>query len=112
MSTSSELVKITNSPLVAIANGVKAAESLMFVGICSREQLREVVETGVPTVKIVKPYKNHRLVISEIEIAEEIGAKAVGMDIDFIAGGKNRDTPVRADLMVLRAAKISKTSLQ
>ena len=105
MSTSPELVKITDSPLVAMANGVKAAGSLMFVGISSDEQLEAVLETGVPTVKIVKPYKDHKRVIREIEHAERVGAKAVGMDIDFIAGGKNRDILMRADIMGPKTSK-------
>ncbi len=105
MSTSPELVKITDSPLAAVATGVKAAKSLMFVGISSQEQFEAVVKTGVPAVKIVKPFRNHELVVREIESAERVGAKAVGMDIDFIAGGKNRDILMRADIMGPQSSK-------
>jgi len=105
MSTSPELLKITDSPLVALARGVKAAGSLMFVGISSDEQLESVLESGVSTVKIIKPYKDHKLVIHQIEHAERVGAKAVGMDIDFIAGGKNRDILMRADMMGPKTSK-------
>jgi isopentenyl diphosphate isomerase/L-lactate dehydrogenase-like FMN-dependent dehydrogenase len=85
-------MKITDSPLVAIAQGMKDAGSLMMIGVSSKEQLKAVVATGVPTVKIVKPYRKHHLIIDKIEHAEQIGVKAVGIDIDYIIGGKNRDT--------------------
>lgn len=85
-------MKITSSPLVKIAKGVKAAGSLMMVGVSSNEQLKAVVETGVPTVKIIKPYRNHNLIIDKIEDAENVGVKALGIDIDYIIGGKHRDT--------------------
>src|SRR5208283_2342393 len=65
LSTGVELAKITDSPLVMLARGVKDAGSMMFVGISSEKQLESVVETGAPTVKIVKPYKNHELVIQK-----------------------------------------------
>lgn len=105
LSTSAALDKIADSMLVMLARGVKEAGSLMFVGISSNEQLESVVETGVPTVKIVKPYKKHELVIEKIEHAERVGVKAVGMDVDFIMGGKNRDTLMRADAMGPKSSK-------
>ena len=104
-STGAELQKITDSPLVMLAQGVKEAGSMMFVGISSEKQLESVVETGVPTVKIVKPYNKHELVIQKIEHAERVGVKAVGMDIDFIIGAKDRDTVRRADVMGPKTSK-------
>jgi hypothetical protein len=88
-----------------VARGVKEAGSLMLLGISSEKQLESVIETGAPTVKIIKPYKEHKLVIQKLEHAERVGVKAVGMDIDFIMGAKEGDTPIRADVMGPKTCK-------
>lgn len=105
ISTSAEMQKINDKPLVNVAKGVKDAGSLMFLGISSEPQLEAVLETGAPTVKIIKPYKDHKLVIQKLEHAERVGVKAVGMDIDFILGAKDVDTPIRADIMSPKTSK-------
>jgi hypothetical protein len=51
------------------------------VGIASSGQVRSVLETGVPTVRIVKPYKDTTKMIKELKEAEAGGALAVGCDI-------------------------------
>jgi hypothetical protein len=60
LSAGSEVQKITDSPLVTLAKGVKEA----------------VVETGAPTVKIVKPYKDHKLVIQKLELNHTVNIHA------------------------------------
>lgn len=87
----SGMADITDKPLVKVASGVKDSGSMMWLGIASSEQVKEVLETGSPTVRIVKPFKEIETVIKELKEAEEGGAIAVGMDIDFFYGAKRGD---------------------
>ena len=87
----SGMAEITEKPLVKIASGVKESGSMMWVGIASSDQVREVLETGVPTIRIVKPYQEIDMMIKELKEAEEGGAVAVGTDIDFFYGAKRGD---------------------
>lgn len=82
---------LSPEPLLDVAKGVKEAGSMMWVGISSSKGLAEVINTGVPTIKIVKPYKDDQLIFEKMKEAEELGAIAVGMDIDFFFGGKRGD---------------------
>lgn len=95
----SGLGKICPNPLVEIARGVAAAGSAIWVGIGDSDELQAVIDTGAPTVKIVKPYRDNDLIFSKILDAEKRGAVAVGMDIDFFYGGKRGDNLIRANLM-------------
>jgi 2-keto-3-deoxy-6-phosphogluconate aldolase len=85
------MVDITEKPLGKIAAGLKESGSMMWIGIASSEQVKEVLQTGVPTVRIVKPYQDMEAMIRELKEAEEGGAIAVGTDIDFFYGGKRGD---------------------
>ena len=88
----SGLTDITNKPLREISLGVKDSGSMMWVGIASPEHVTDVLETDVPTVRIVKPFQDLEMMIKELKEAEEGGAIAVGTDIDFFYGGKRGDT--------------------
>ena len=74
---------ITEKPLVKIASGIKDSGSMMWLGIVSPDQLKEVVDTGVPTVSIVKPFRDNEAMIKALTEAEAAGVVAVGTDIDF-----------------------------
>lgn len=90
---------ICPNPMVEMAKGVKAAGSAMWVGIGKGEELKEIVETGAKTIKIVKPYRDKDLIFAKLAEAESYGAFAVGMDTIFSFGGKREDTLIRPDLM-------------
>ena len=87
----SGMVDIIEKPLVKIASGIKDSGSMMWLGVASSENLSEVIETGAPTVRIVKPYQNIDTMTKELIEAEEKGAIAVGTDIDFFYGAKKGD---------------------
>lgn len=87
----SGLADITEKPLMKIASGVKDSGSMTWVGITSSEQLREVLNTGAPTVRIVKPFQDTEAMMKDLKEAEEGGAVAVGTDIDFFYGAKRAD---------------------
>jgi isopentenyl diphosphate isomerase/L-lactate dehydrogenase-like FMN-dependent dehydrogenase len=85
--------------MVTVAKGVKAAGALMVAGIGDEAELKAISATGAKTVKIIKPYKNKELIFTKLAQAEAAGAIATGMDIDFILGGKIRETIIRGDIM-------------
>ncbi len=87
----SGMTDIVGKSLKEIALGVKNSGSMMWVGIASSDQVKEVLDTGAPTVRIVKPYLDTEAMVRELKEAEEGGAIAVGTDIDFFYGGKRRD---------------------
>ncbi len=87
----SGMTDIVDKPLKEIALGVKNSGSMMWVGIASSDQVKEVLDTGVPAVRIVKPYRDLEAMIRELKEAEAGGAIAVGTDIDFFYGAKRGD---------------------
>lgn len=87
----SGMVDITEKPLAKIASGVKDSGSMMWLGIVSSENLKEVLDIGAPTVRIVKPFQDSETMVRELKEAEAGGAIAVGTDIDFFYGGKRGD---------------------
>lgn len=95
----SGLNAICPNALVEVAKGVAASGALMWVGIGEGDELKDVIDTGAKTIKIIKPYKDKDLIFSKIAEAEKYGAFAVGMDITFVFGGKREDSLIRANLM-------------
>ncbi|MGA2960389.1 MAG: alpha-hydroxy-acid oxidizing protein [Candidatus Korobacteraceae bacterium] len=90
---------ITDKPLNKIASGIRDSGSMMWLGMVTSEQFKEVAEIGVPTVRIVKPFRDTQVMIRELKEAEEAGAIAVGTDIDFFYGSKRGDKPVAPKTM-------------
>lgn len=101
----SGLTDVAEKPLVKIASGVKDSGSMMWLGIVSAEQQREVLATGAPTIRIVKPYQDIDAIQRELKEAEAAGAMAVGTDIDFFYGGKRGDRLFAPKAMAPRSAK-------
>jgi len=82
----SGLQQWTTADMVDIARGVGKAGSLMMCGIGGSNELQAAIDTGVPMVKIVKPYRRTELVYEKVRDAEGRGCVAVGMDIDHSYG--------------------------
>ena len=59
----SSMGDVAEKPLIKVASGIKNSGSMMWLGILPSEQFKEVVESGVPTVKIVKPYRDTQAMI-------------------------------------------------
>jgi 4-hydroxymandelate oxidase len=85
--------------MVETAKGAGAAGSVMWAGIGDEAELKAMVETGAKVIKIIKPYRDRNLIFKKIAQAEEDGAFAVGMDIDFVFGGEIEDSLIRPELM-------------
>ena len=105
----SSMGDVAEKPLIKVASGIKDSGSMMWLGIVPLEQFKAVVETGVPTVRIVKPYRDTQAMIKELKEAEEAGAIAVGTDIDFFYGAKRGDKPAAPKTMGPKSAEALKT---
>jgi 4-hydroxymandelate oxidase len=100
----SGLTDIVEKPLVQVALGVKESGSMMGMGIAPPEQVRDVLATGVPTFRIVKPFQDMDVMMKELKEAEAGGAIAVGTDIDFFYGAKRGERVFAPKAMAPRSA--------
>ena len=82
----SGLDNICPDGMTEVARGAAAANAVMWAGIGDEPQLEAMIKTGAKTIKIVKPYADHNLIYEKISQAENHGAFAVGMDIDYVFG--------------------------
>ena len=80
------------NPFEAWTRGMEEAGSMMGVGIVSSREFSEIMKIGAPVYRICKPFKDRGKMADEIREAEALGAVAVGTDIDFVLGGKMKET--------------------
>lgn len=85
----SGLDKTCPNGMVETARGAAAAGALMWSGIGSEEELEALIGTGAKVVKIIKPYADRDLIFKKIAHAKKAGVLALGMDTDFVFGGKH-----------------------
>lgn len=90
----SGLRNIAENPLVTVAQGLSDAGSMVWVGLTTNEELESIVATGIPVVRIIKPYRDLDLVWQSLRDSERMGVAAVGMDIDFFFGGERGDVHI------------------
>lgn len=90
-SVSAPIQQIVKDGLLQVANALKEAGSMMWTGSPLPKNLDELVGTGVPLVQTVKPYANRKRILQEIEVAQNAGVTAVGVEIDAGQGTKVRD---------------------
>jgi isopentenyl diphosphate isomerase/L-lactate dehydrogenase-like FMN-dependent dehydrogenase len=86
----SNLDKTRPNGAVDTAKGAAAAGAVMWTGIGSEDELESLIAAGAKTVKIIKPYADIDLIFKKIEHAEKCHALALGMDTDFVFGGKRK----------------------
>jgi len=76
----------SDDEMVDLIRGIGKAGSIMMLGIGGSEILQSAIDTGTPTIKIVKPYRDTELIFKKISEAESRGCIAVGVDIDHFYG--------------------------
>ena len=64
------------------ARCAQSAQTAMFTGMATNAELENVIATGVPCGRIIKPFEDRDYVISLMQHDEKAGAWAVSMDID------------------------------
>ena len=78
--------QLGTTTLEECARGLKYAGSMLMLGIGGSDELQRAIDSGVPVIKVVKPYRNTDLIFQKLEDAESRGCVAVGMDIDHFHG--------------------------
>lgn len=73
-------------PMVEYAEAAKELNILNWVGMEPDDEFSEIVSANASTVRIIKPFKDNRIILEQIAFAEERGATAVGIDIDHVPG--------------------------
>lgn len=73
--------------MAQLAKGAVMAGAVNWAGMGSKEELEEITATGARTIKIIKPYKDNKIVFDRIAHAKKCGVLAVGMDVDHAFNG-------------------------
>jgi isopentenyl diphosphate isomerase/L-lactate dehydrogenase-like FMN-dependent dehydrogenase len=76
--------------MVETARGAAGAGSAMWAGIGGEAELEAMIAAGAKIIKIIKPYADRDLIFKKIAHAEKAGVLALGMDTDFVFGGRRR----------------------
>lgn len=97
---------IEENGLMAVAEGLKAAGSLMWTGTPIPQNLKELVSVGVPLAANVKPLKERTKIFQCLEGLQEAGVHWVGVEIDAAQGTKIHDRQVASDCAPLSAADL------
>lgn len=90
-----------DTPMIQYAKGAKEAGCVHWIGMCEEDEFEAVMATGARTIRIVKPYADEEKIYRQLVHAKELGALAVGMDIDhmFDENG-NRDVPMGEEMSI------------
>ena len=64
----------------------KELGALNWVGMGENDEIGEILDTGVKTVRVIKPYADRDKIFDQIAYSEAHGAFALGLDIDHIFG--------------------------
>lgn len=66
------------------ARGAAGSGAVHWIGMGSDDEFRRVAACGAPVIRIIKPYADEEKIFTQIRVAQECGALAVGMDIDHM----------------------------
>ena len=72
-------------PMEEYALAAKQLRLLNWVGMEPDEEYAGIAAVDAPTVRIIKPFADHDIILEQIDFAVKHGAVAVGVDIDHIA---------------------------
>ena len=73
-------------PMQEYARAAKELNTLNWVGMEPDEEYAEIAAEGARTVRIIKPFADHSIILNQIRFAIEQGPIAVGVDIDHVPG--------------------------
>lgn len=100
-SMTSPIPAIRDNGLMEVAEGLKAAGSLMWTGTPIPKNLKEIVETGVPVAANVKPSKDRQKMFEAIDEIQSAGVSWIGIEIDSGQGTKIYDKQMASDCFPL-----------
>lgn len=93
----SPIPAIHENGFIEVALGLNEAGSLMRLGSQTPNNLKEILETGLPVAANVRPFADRKKLFQSIEEIQERGASWVGLQIDTGLGTKIRDRMVIED---------------
>jgi len=88
---------ITDNGLMDVAQALKDAGSLMWVGTPIPKNLKDLAATGVPLVANAKPFRDRNKVFRDLEEIQKAGVTWVGIETDAGQGTKIHDKQVASD---------------
>jgi isopentenyl diphosphate isomerase/L-lactate dehydrogenase-like FMN-dependent dehydrogenase len=88
---------ITDNGLMDVAQALKDAGSLMWLGTPIPKNLKELVAVGVPLAANAKPYGDRNKVFRDLEEIQKAGVTWVGIETDAGQGTKIHDEQVASD---------------
>lgn len=77
-------------PMVQYALAAKELQLMNWVGMEENADYAEIAATGARTVRIIKPFRDHAVILEQIDFAVRHKAIAVGIDIDHVPGKDGR----------------------
>jgi len=84
-----KVLKDGKKPMLEYASAAKKL-NVNWVGMEPNEEYAEIAAEGARTVRIIKPFADHNIILDEIQFAIKHGAIAVGVDIDHVPGTDGR----------------------
>lgn len=88
---------IAEDGLLHVAEGLKEAGSLMWTGTPVPQDLKGLVETGVPLAATVKPLKDRKKMFEALQEIQSAGVTWAGIEVDVGQGTKIKDQPIVSD---------------
>lgn len=73
-------------PMVEYAKAARDMNLLNWVGMEPDDEYEEISRVGADTIRIIKPFADHQIILDQIDFAKKTGAVAVGVDIDHVPG--------------------------
>ncbi|MDP6394218.1 MAG: alpha-hydroxy acid oxidase [Desulfobacterales bacterium] len=92
---------IADDGLMKVAEGLKAAGSLMWVGTPIPQNLKELAAIGVPLVANVKPFQDRKKMFEALDDIQAAGVQWIGVEIDAGQGTKIKDRQMAKDCFPL-----------
>ena len=74
------------TPMQEYAAAAKELNIVNWVGMEPDEIYKTIAEEGAKTIRIIKPFADKEVIREQMKFAEELGALAVGVDIDHAFG--------------------------
>ena len=85
-----KVLKNGKKPMLEYAKAARDLHTVNWVGMEPDEEYAEIAAEGARTVRIIKPFADHGMILEQIRFAIEHGAIAVGVDIDHVPGTNGR----------------------
>lgn len=85
-----KVLKNGKKPMLEYAKAARDLRTVNWVGMEPDKEYAEIAAEGARTVRIIKPFADHEMILDQIRFAIEHGAIAVGVDIDHVPGTNGR----------------------